>query len=258
MCRPNERTHKHHIIPKYMGGSNEPENLVEVTLTQHTMFHFCNYQLWGNEEDFIAWRGLSNQIDLDQIKLEAMVLGAKKAGQKNKENGTGFFKLTVEQRNEHNRKAGQKSYEKETGVHNLTPEQRTKNGKKGGQKAYEQKVGIHNLSSEQLSENGKKGGKLVGQKNYELGLGIHGRTKEKMSEDGKKAAKKCEEIGVGVYGLTFEQRSEAGKKGGPIGGKKTAAQRWQCTETGFVSTASGLANYQKKRGINTSNRIRIK
>jgi hypothetical protein len=38
MCRPNERTHKHHIIPKYMGGPDTPENLVEVTVTQHAMF----------------------------------------------------------------------------------------------------------------------------------------------------------------------------------------------------------------------------
>jgi hypothetical protein len=46
MCRKDERTHKHHIIPRYMGGPDTPENLVEVTVTQHAMFHFCNYQLW--------------------------------------------------------------------------------------------------------------------------------------------------------------------------------------------------------------------
>ena len=46
MCKTDGRTHKHHIIPKYMGGTDDPENLVEVTVTQHAMFHFCNYQLW--------------------------------------------------------------------------------------------------------------------------------------------------------------------------------------------------------------------
>jgi hypothetical protein len=55
MCRENERTHKHHIIPRYMGGTDAVENLVEITVTQHAMYHFCNYQLWGNEEDKIAW-----------------------------------------------------------------------------------------------------------------------------------------------------------------------------------------------------------
>ena len=28
MCRENERTHKHHIIPRYMGGTDISENLI--------------------------------------------------------------------------------------------------------------------------------------------------------------------------------------------------------------------------------------
>lgn len=76
-CR-DERIHKHHIIPRYMGGTDVSENLVEITVTQHAMYHFCNYQLWGNEEDKIAWRMLGKQITLDEAKLEAVKLGSKK------------------------------------------------------------------------------------------------------------------------------------------------------------------------------------
>ena len=36
-CHKSDLTHKHHIIPKYMGGTDEPENLVEVTVTQLKM-----------------------------------------------------------------------------------------------------------------------------------------------------------------------------------------------------------------------------
>ena len=78
MCRENERTHKHHIIPRYMGGTDAAENLVEVTVTQHAMFHFCNFRLWNNEQDRIAWRMLSGQITADEAKIEAMKLGSKK------------------------------------------------------------------------------------------------------------------------------------------------------------------------------------
>lgn len=85
MCRKNQRTHKHHIIPRYMGGTNAVENLIEVTVTQHAMYHFCNYQLWGNEEDKIAWKTLSGQITLDRAKQEAMMLGAKKGAEKIKQ-----------------------------------------------------------------------------------------------------------------------------------------------------------------------------
>jgi hypothetical protein len=85
MCRATERTHKHHIIPKYMGGTDIAENLVEVTVTQHAMYHFCNYQLWGNEEDKIAWCALSGQISFDEASLQAIKLGGKRGSQKLKE-----------------------------------------------------------------------------------------------------------------------------------------------------------------------------
>lgn len=52
-------THRHHIIPSYRGGTDEPENLVRVTIKQHAMFHFANWQLWGDRRDFWAWRGLA-------------------------------------------------------------------------------------------------------------------------------------------------------------------------------------------------------
>jgi hypothetical protein len=47
-CSKSPLMHKHHIIPRYMGGTDGEENLVEVTIAQHAMFHYCNYQLWNN------------------------------------------------------------------------------------------------------------------------------------------------------------------------------------------------------------------
>jgi hypothetical protein len=160
MCRPNERTHKHHIIPRYMGGSNDPENIVEVTVTQHAMFHFCNYQLWSNDEDRIAWRALSRQITFDEAALEAMVLGCKKGGNKHKENKTGIFGLSTEQLSEAGKKGGKKSgnkhKENKTGICGLSPEERIENCKKGGNKNKENKTGFCGMTSEELSEAGKK------------------------------------------------------------------------------------------------------
>jgi hypothetical protein len=143
MCRPNDRTHKHHIIPRYMGGPDTLENLVEVTVTQHAMFHFCNYQLWGNEEDRIAWRALSRQITFDEAALEAMSLGGKKGGSKHKENKTGIFSLSPEERSKNSRNAGKiggnKNKENKTGICGRSPEKMRENGKKGGKVASAQK-----------------------------------------------------------------------------------------------------------------------
>ena len=65
-----------------MGGTDIEENLVEVSVTQHAIFHFCNYQLWKNEEDKIAWKALSNQISYDEATLFAVKLGSLKGAEK--------------------------------------------------------------------------------------------------------------------------------------------------------------------------------
>jgi hypothetical protein len=48
---------------------------------------------------------------------------------------------------------------------------------------------------------------------------------------------------------TPEQRSETLRK--------AASQKFQCTVTGFITNAGGLSMYQKARGIDTSNRVRL-
>ena len=53
---------KHHLVPKHRGGKNA-DGLVEVTKTQHAMFHFCEWQLHKNKYDYIAWKTISGQIE---------------------------------------------------------------------------------------------------------------------------------------------------------------------------------------------------
>jgi hypothetical protein len=66
-----------------MGGNDSSENLVEVTLTQHAMFHYCNWRLWGNKEDEIAWKGLSGQLSVEDIILESRRLGGRNCHKNN-------------------------------------------------------------------------------------------------------------------------------------------------------------------------------
>jgi general stress protein YciG len=226
-CHKSDLTHKHHIIPRYMGGPDTPENIVEVTVTRHAMFHFCNYQLWGNEEDRIAWRGLSGQITPDEAALEAMALGSSKSGKKHKENKTGIFARSPEEMSEHGRKSGNKHKENKTGIFGLSLEELSEAGKKGGNKNKKNKTGICGLSFEERSKNSRK---------------VGNRSKENKT---------------GIFGMTSEEKSEAGKKGGKIGGKISSTQKWQCTQTGYVSTAGALTRYQNARGIDTSNRIKV-
>jgi len=62
--------HKHHIIPKHMGGSDDPSNLVELTVEEHAEAHRLLWEKHGCWQDKIAWQMLSGQIGKEEMILE--------------------------------------------------------------------------------------------------------------------------------------------------------------------------------------------
>jgi hypothetical protein len=71
--------HKHHIIPKHAGGTDDPSNLVELSVFEHAEAHRILYETYGLEEDLIAWRGLSGIVTREVVVREAQSLGGKKS-----------------------------------------------------------------------------------------------------------------------------------------------------------------------------------
>tara|TARA_Y100000034_G_scaffold124062_1_gene171709 strand:+ start:480 stop:950 length:471 start_codon:yes stop_codon:yes gene_type:complete len=63
-----ELKHKHHIIPKHMGGDNEPSNIVELTIEEHAKAHKKLYDKHGLWQDKIAWLSLTKQITCDEAR----------------------------------------------------------------------------------------------------------------------------------------------------------------------------------------------
>lgn len=59
--------HKHHIVPKYMGGTDEPSNLVKLTIEEHAEAHKILWEKHGNWQDYLAWQGLLNRIDKEEL-----------------------------------------------------------------------------------------------------------------------------------------------------------------------------------------------
>jgi len=127
------------------------------------------------------------------------------------------------------------------------------NGKKMANKNKENNAGIFSLTNEELSKNGKKGGKIGGEINKMNKSGICGLSLEERRIYSKRGHKTQQELQIGIYSQTKEELSNNGKRGGKI----VSSQRWMCTETGFITTAGCLAQYQRKRGIDTSKRVRI-
>jgi len=58
--------HKHHIIPRHMGGSDDPSNLVELTIEEHAEAHRKLYEEHGRWQDKKAWLFLSGQATTDK------------------------------------------------------------------------------------------------------------------------------------------------------------------------------------------------
>jgi hypothetical protein len=158
---------------------------------------------------------------------------------------------------------------------NLGAEFLTECGKKGAQACMEKGIGLFSQTKEDLQR--------IAKENQELNIGIFSLTHEQRVKNGKNAGhiggNICKELGKGMFALSPEEKKKHAIKNGKMGGektkenksgiftltkeqlqecgRKTSCQRWECTETGFISTPSGLSKYQKKRKIDTSKRKRI-
>jgi hypothetical protein len=63
----NNMKHKHHIIPKHAGGSDDPSNLIELTIEEHAEAHRKLYEQYGRKQDLAAFLGLSGLADKKEI-----------------------------------------------------------------------------------------------------------------------------------------------------------------------------------------------
>lgn len=88
--------HIHHIIPKHMGGTDDPSNLIQLTIEEHAEAHRKLWEEHGNEYDRAAWLGLSSQIGKDEILSLVLSEAGKRSYQKSKESWNKRRKLGTE------------------------------------------------------------------------------------------------------------------------------------------------------------------
>lgn len=70
--------HKHHIIPKHKGGTDDSSNLVMLTIEEHAEAHRKLWEQDGDEYDRIAWLGLSGMIGKDEIVKKVLIENGKR------------------------------------------------------------------------------------------------------------------------------------------------------------------------------------
>lgn len=63
-----------------MGGSDDPSNLIELSVEEHAEAHRVLYENYKKWEDYIAWKTLSGQISMSEAKLLVQQEGRRKGG----------------------------------------------------------------------------------------------------------------------------------------------------------------------------------
>lgn len=71
--------HIHHIIPKHLGGTDDPDNLIELSIEEHAEAHRLLYEKHGRWEDLLAWQGLAGLISKEEL-VKQMLSEAGKRG----------------------------------------------------------------------------------------------------------------------------------------------------------------------------------
>ncbi|QCW23038.1 hypothetical protein [Synechococcus phage S-B43] len=64
--------HKHHIIPRHLGGTDDPDNIVELSVEEHAAAHWKLYEEHGHEYDRIAASGLDKLIGKEEIRRQVI------------------------------------------------------------------------------------------------------------------------------------------------------------------------------------------
>lgn len=62
--------HAHHIIPRHAGGTDDPSNIIFLTVEQHAEAHRLLFEQYGRWQDKLAWQMLSGMLgNEDAIRI---------------------------------------------------------------------------------------------------------------------------------------------------------------------------------------------
>ena len=74
--------HKHHVVPRHAGGTDDPSNMTcSLTIQEHAEHHRYRYEMLGEWQDRIAWQGLLGMIPKQEAIRQIHVENGRMNGQ---------------------------------------------------------------------------------------------------------------------------------------------------------------------------------
>lgn len=86
---PGSGLHKHHIVPKHMGGTDDDVNFTYLTVKEHILAHYLLWRIYKNPNDLRSMKMLGANLSVKHRKI---------IGNWCRDNGIGFFGASAEDR----------------------------------------------------------------------------------------------------------------------------------------------------------------
>lgn len=83
--------HRHHIVPKHSGGTDEESNYTYLTPREHVIAHYLLWRIYRNPNDIRSMKMLGAKLSTEQRRITGFFC---------KENNIGIWSVTQDQRNE--------------------------------------------------------------------------------------------------------------------------------------------------------------
>jgi hypothetical protein len=152
--KPGSNLHRHHIVPKHSGGSDDEDNLTYLTIREHILAHYLLWKIYKNPNDLRSMHMLGANLSSEKRRI---------VGKWCRDNNIGFHGANSEDRKTWSRRGAMKQIHNKMGIHN--PEDFKKNASLGGKAGSksQMKSGIAIFDESKRSEYASLGGKsLIG------------------------------------------------------------------------------------------------
>jgi HNH endonuclease len=114
--KPGSNLHRHHIVPKHSGGTDDESNFTYLTIREHIIAHFLLWKMHRNPNDLRSMHMLGAKLTSRQRKI---------IGEFCRDNNIGFYSATLEQKLEWSNLGRKTMKEKSIGMYGFTYEQRS-------------------------------------------------------------------------------------------------------------------------------------